>query len=490
MEGNDMNQPITNLGENPLMNTVTLPVTNDGTAYAGKPSKVLGIFPIMYQKYIKEVSRGKTVSEDLVIENILGAGSCCVMSKRAVKPKESWDEETARSWRLIAGDQDSGKSRTPDFIFASIIDTHMKYFDDYNKELEAKAKKKSTIPQRKPKLKQLLIRRSSLLGMAKAAYDNNSDVFIYSTEFGEALNELHKLKQDQKDVFLESYQTSFFQNNVSNSALCTKIRSGLLGATTVHKLLEVIKLEDLEGGFLTRTLVYLHDEEDNPSYDPNFNVSQESIDFHKRVMHNLISYERHDNGDNTFSPEIIPWEPEAKAVYNAWYQAKEEQKQRGDFPYPARFSRFAGSMTLRTIVVLHCLKSAAENKDGTEPITVETVEGAIKYMEDRNLMQIRVWDMVSEHLKSTQGSKYEAYRGKVVDALEVHADLIKQKNGRLTNDELFGVISPHIPSLSPVSLGKLLKGLGYASWRSATQRGFVIPVSTTTPTTGTNKKAA
>ncbi len=111
-------------------------------------------------------------------------------------------------------------------------------------------------------------------------------------------------------------------------------------------------------------------------------------------------------------------------------------------------------------------------------------------MEDRNQMQILVWDMVTEHLRATHGNKYDVFRAKVEEALTANADLIKQKNGRLTNDELFGIISPNIPSLSPVTLGRILKGLGYAAWRTKTQRGFVISVGNTAPTTGTDKKAA
>ena len=485
----------TKLAKKSKIDTTTQPEICEVTAYTGKPSNVLDIFPAPFQKFFTEASRAKSVPVDLVIDTTLSVASCAVMTKRALKVKNDWLEH-GNTWSLILGDQDSGKSRIARFCFDQIIQTDKKLLEKFINALEnykvaLKSLKKGIKLPPKPQLKQLVTFRSTLLGMARTASENNSSVFILSSEFGETIEKLHKYDQEQKAVFLDAYSTSYFKSGVSNKpVLGTDIISGMCGATTEHNFLKVVRQEDMHGGFMTRTMFYLHHEEDNPPLDMNFSISQASKSLYTRVITNLLRFEWKDNGDGTHSPVEVPWSQVAKAIYDKWVKKKEDEKNRGEFRYTARFGRFVGSMTLRTILLLHCLKAAALGKEGTEPITVETVEGAIKYMEDRNLMQIRVWDMVSEHLKSTQGSKYEVYRGKVVDALEVHADLIKQKNGKLTNDEVFGIISPHIPSLSPVSLGRLLKGLGYANWRTATQRGFVIPVNTTTPSTETDKKAA
>ncbi len=222
----------------------------------------------------------------------------------------------------------------------------------YNRELEKykadiKHKKSTGQPPQKPILRQLLTDKSSLLALGKTAEQNNTGVFFYSTEFGETLSELHKLKQAEKSVIMNSYHKAFFKYCVTNrSTICTDIKSGMYAATTIHKFLDVVRDEDVHDGFMTRTKFSLYFKEDNPPTDLNYCISKESKDFYERLIKNLIGFKWHDNGDGTYSPEYIPWETDAKAAYDAWYAKMDEQRNRGEFKHPERFGRFVGSMTL------------------------------------------------------------------------------------------------------------------------------------------------
>lgn len=296
MKGQKQKQKTTNLGENPKTDTTTLPETPKVTAYTGKPSNVLSIFPKQFQKFFTELSMDKAVPVDLVIDKTLSAASCAVMTKRAIKAKDNW-LENGNTWSVSLGDQDSGKSRIDRPCFDPIIEADKKMLVSYNSALEnytaiSKSQKKGGKLPQKPKLKQLVTYRTSLLGMGETAKENNSSVFLFSSEIGEVIKRFHKYDPEQKSMFLDAYSSSYFKNCVSNRpVLGTDIISGLCGSTTEHKFLEVVKPEDLHDGFMTRTIFYLHHEEDNPQMDMDFNISKESKDFYARVINNLLSFD-------------------------------------------------------------------------------------------------------------------------------------------------------------------------------------------------------
>ena len=362
------------------------------------------VFPELYQEAIKEIAAANVVPMEIPGCVLLSASGASIGRTRAISIKSGWVEYPNLYFALI-GRSGLGKSPPTRAVQYPLIRKNTEWYRQYELEYEkweneiahrrnlSREEKSSLGPNPKPPARKRILMNDSTPEALIQAFQNNPRGLLWTRdELAGLILNLDRYagqKGDTKSLLMEGYDCgNYSYDRVKNQIYIPNLCLSIYGNIQPENMPHVFSDLDASMGFLPR-FIFIIVNRNRPAMWTDQGVSPVTMATLSDLFNGLLALEFGDDGE----PVFIHMDPAARNLYIEWFneQSFEPWREFHVKSFEAVLAKLKGQC-FRLALILHSIKAAAENRLDTEPISVKTMENAIRLANCFKSHQKHVWE--------------------------------------------------------------------------------------------------
>jgi len=449
--------------------------TTGETLYSLPPPFPIDIFPERCQKAIIEIQRAYSVPVDIPAVALISEAGACIGRTRGIQIKDGWIEH-ANTWIVIVGKSGLGKSPVVRAIQRPVFGAEEKWYAEYQealKKYELEMETRKFAPRRErgqlgsppdpPKWTQLIVDDTTTEALTDAFDANRRGILWNRDELSGLILDLDKYSGKEggtKSRLMSSYDSGAWKVNrrdKSKKAFIPQATLSIFGTIQPKALSSIFSNLDAATGFLPR-FIFISTCLEEPPLWTDRTVSGDTHRYLTSLTDGLLALNFNDSGEAS----IVGVSPEAKAVYQEWYneQVMEPWVDTSAEVYEAVLAKLRGQC-LRLALILHCIEAVTRGSSELKPVSHQTMQNAIRLADCVKAHQKRVWGFVINPGQVSDLTPLQKRVARSIVALEseIHGGMLP--TARIAQEINKGV--DHKFHISVESAGKAASNLGFKS---------------------------
>ncbi len=371
------------------------------------PPFPMEVYPSPIQTAVAKIQKAHGVPLEIPFCALLGTLGACIGRTRGIMIKEGW-VEFANLWLSVVADSGLGKSPAVRAIQAPIFALEAEWHEEYRAALKVydqqmQAYRKASmkkgedpgLPPDPPIWKQMLVDDATTEALTEVLGGNPKGILWNRDELSGLILELDKYAGKDggaKSRLMSAYDSGLWKVNrrdKSKQAFIPHATLSILGTIQPRALPVIFSQMDAATGFLPR-FIFVYACKEAPAFWTDATVSDATLMPLAALYRGLLALDF--DGEN---PKVIRVTPEAKGLYEAWYNAlaREPWVDTEAAAYEAVFAKLRGQC-LRIALILHCMEANHEGISELTPVREATMQRAILLADCFKAHQKRVWQYV------------------------------------------------------------------------------------------------
>lgn len=395
------------------------------------PPVPIEVFSPRLRRIIKEVAKGKSVPEEMILGILIALGSCCIGRSRGLiyNASSNWTE-VANLYLLLISETGAGKSHAYSYIFKHVIDLEAKQKaawrtaqDRYEEEMIVYKKKKDTsVPApKKPKNTQYLLDDSTIEAAVERLVDNPRGLFWSVDEFSGFFNGLDRYNKngggEGKRKLLSAWDsrtissTRKSKDGAANETYITRGTIGMFGAIQPGLVDKLFSPDDETQGWPQR-FVYIRSQTTKPLLLPLPDIDPDIAMYLRQITEKLLGLGMPVTENGIAETEYVTLSHDAHEKYRHYHNLLSKQTfGTGDTGYAAKIAR----ITLRITLILHFTEWAVSDEpDYCQEIDDDTMDAAVQLSNYLTYHTDYVISLISGKIKNAEGKEGEKDHSRLI----------------------------------------------------------------------------
>jgi hypothetical protein len=453
------------------------------------PPPPLDVFPTRLQQILVELSTAFSAPVEIAVAALLAMVSACIGRARGLVIKRGWVEH-ANLFLGIVARSGCGKSPLTKAVFRPVERMERKWQKEYFDAMQAyineheewkvkKAKaKKDAMPfdleePKRPIPRECMIDDATVESLTDILAFNSRGILWSRDELAGLLLDMDKYGNGKeggtKTRLMTAYDCGSWKVSRINNARTSYVPHACLsiwGTIQPDTLKTVFTGHDRQSGFLSR-FMFIRAVQQGPSFWSDQEFSDDSKAYLEEIVSQLFEMEM-DSG----KPRFIGVTRDAKNLFVEWCNELALQAWLGSSDDEDSLLSKLRGQTLRLCLILHLLRTVAENRDEMESVGYGTMDSAIRLARWILEHQRQVWSLVKED-GPEELPPFHAEVAKAILSLEGELEGGFILTGRVTDKMNEG--KPTSQQVTPETVGKAFNKLGLDVTRTAKGRGVRVP---------------
>ena len=404
------------------------------------PPFPIDVFPERCHKAILEIQRAHATPVEIPGVALLAEASACIGRTRGIRIKEGWVEH-ANLWLAIVGKSGLGKSPVVRAIQRPVFSAEKKWYAKYQEDLrvyeQEMENRRGTRGQERlllppppaaPIWRQLIVDDTTTEALTDVLDGNPRGILWNRDELSGLILDLDKYSGKDggtKSRLMSAYDSGPWKVNrkdKSKKAFIPQATLSIFGTIQPQALPTIFSNLDAATGFLPR-FIFINASLKEPPLWTDRTVSGETHEYLASLVEGLLSLNFNDCG----GPSIVEVSPQAKAVYQEWYdeQVMEPWVDTSAEVYEAVLAKLRGQC-LRLALILHCIEAVTRGSSELKPVSYQTMQNAISLADCFKAHQKRVWRFVvnPDHVSDLTPLQERVARSIVALEAEIHGGML------------------------------------------------------------------